>query len=245
MFFTLSKLLAFLLVPLNWLIFLLVCAWFWRKKSVSRILNSTAFILFIFFSNPYLNGLVRSNMEFPETKIGAEEHVKYAIVLSGYASVGSGGELDMGKSADRFTEALNLLHNGIVDTLILSGGSGLPDHPELLESEVVRQHYSKLFHGAVIVESNSRNTRESAECVKEMLMARSETERVMLLTSALHMKRALQIFEKEGIHVLPYAVDQKVVRKTGIQDILPSARTLADWTELLHELVGRIVYRML
>ena len=55
---------------------------------------------------------------------------------------------------------------------------------------------------AIIQEPDSLNTHQNAVNVKEILNARG-IHRVLLVTSAIHMPRALLVFKHEGIDALP------------------------------------------
>ena len=73
--------------------------------------------------------------------------------------------------------------------------------------------------------------------------------RILLVTSAFHMRRAQRLFERQGMQVLPFPVDfQERGRWAGPlwrdpTQWLPSARALDDSSRALRELIGRLVYR--
>ena len=91
------------------------------------------------------------------------------------------------------------------------------------------------------------NTAEEAVAVR-MLMPRPQN-RVLLVTSAFHMRRAQRLFERQGFEVLPFPVDFKTsgswsgaVWRNPMQWI-PRADGLADSSVVLREYLGRLVYR--
>ena len=73
--------------------------------------------------------------------------------------------------------------------------------------------------------------------------------RVLLVTSAFHMRRAQRMFERQGFTVLPFPVDFKARASWGgsvVRDPLmwmPTSRGLDDSSRALRELLGRVVYR--
>ena len=72
--------------------------------------------------------------------------------------------------------------------------------------------------------------------------------KIILVTSAYHMKRAKKIFEREGISVLPYPVDFKSNKslKTSLRNPLkwiPTASHLNSSSIAIREIFGRIIYR--
>jgi uncharacterized SAM-binding protein YcdF (DUF218 family) len=92
-----------------------------------------------------------------------------------------------------------------------------------------------------------RNTAEEAMAIRRLLPGAAS--RVLLVTSAFHMRRAQRLFERQGITVLPFPVDFKARASWGgsvVRDPLmwmPTAGGLEDSSRALRELLGRVVYR--
>ena len=90
------------------------------------------------------------------------------------------------------------------------------------------------------------NTAEEALAIRRLMPARQS--RVLLVTSAFHMRRAQCLFERQGMQVLPFPVDfQARGRWAGPlwrdpTQWLPSARALDNSSRALRELLGRLVY---
>ena len=96
------------------------------------------------------------------------------------------------------------------------------------------------------------NTAEEAIAIRRLLASPSlsvAAPRILLVTSAFHMRRAQQLFERQGLQVLPFPVAfQARGRWAGPlwrdpTQWLPSARALDDSSRALRELIGRLVYR--
>ena len=65
----------------------------------------------------------------------------------------------------------------------------------------------------------------------------------LLITSSIHMRRALMAFEQEGIHADPFVTDC-IVKVKGKEDRwLPSLHVIRDWQALLHEIIGYAYYK--
>ena len=83
--------------------------------------------------------------------------------------------------------------------------------------------------------------------IRRLLPARQS--RVLLVTSAFHMRRAQRLFERQGLQVLPFPVDfQARGRWAGPlwrdpTQWLPSAGALDNSSRAMRELLGRLVYR--
>jgi uncharacterized SAM-binding protein YcdF (DUF218 family) len=95
---------------------------------------------------------------------------------------------------------------------------------------------------SVLLESTSANTYENATHTAEIVEKRG-VGRVLLVTSALHMRRALATFRSVGVDAVPVATDYQVVQgSTTLLDLLPSAGALDGSTAAIREYVGYIVY---
>jgi uncharacterized SAM-binding protein YcdF (DUF218 family) len=89
--------------------------------------------------------------------------------------------------------------------------------------------------------------------VKKILMDR-RLDRVLLVTSALHMPRSLAIFKKQGITAIPAATDFHIVEDTltlaqttwqgNLLSWVPQTENLHYLTRALKEYVGLLVYRL-
>ena len=91
------------------------------------------------------------------------------------------------------------------------------------------------------------NTAEEAEAVRTLLPR--PLNRVLLVTSAYHMRRAQRLFERQGMEVMAFPVDFKArgswaggVWRDPLQ-WMPNAASLADSSVALRECLGRLVYR--
>ena len=96
---------------------------------------------------------------------------------------------------------------------------------------------------SIIAEAASRNTYENAVLSKQVL-AEHGLQRVLLVTSALHMPRALATFKSAGIDAVPAATDFTVTYKDQrtVIDFLPDAEALSRTTYAIKEYVGHAYY---
>ena len=95
------------------------------------------------------------------------------------------------------------------------------------------------------VESESRNTAENAEHSAELLKAEG-IKRVLLVTHALHIPRAMACFEHAGL--TPIAAPTRFVSagqaSPSVLDFIPSASALGLSSQALHEYLGLFWYRL-
>ena len=93
----------------------------------------------------------------------------------------------------------------------------------------------------ILLESESKNTRDEVLIVKRMLAERGLTEFV-LVTSPLHMRRSMLAFEQQGMH--PIASPSPLVpdRSTKRSALLPSDLWLQIGDSALYEWLARAYY---
>jgi uncharacterized SAM-binding protein YcdF (DUF218 family) len=95
---------------------------------------------------------------------------------------------------------------------------------------------------AIRTETRAKTTWENAMLVRALDPALPE--RVWLVTSAMHMPRALVAFRAAGFEPCAYAGDARVSSFEGVADLLPTAGAISNTDAVLHEWVGEIVYRL-
>ncbi len=96
----------------------------------------------------------------------------------------------------------------------------------------------------VLAERNSQTTFGNAQGTKQLLASKGIAE-VLLVTSALHMRRAEATFRASGIRVIAAPTDYESVpepRWTAL-DYLPDAAALALSSRALKEYLGLWVYQ--
>ncbi len=97
----------------------------------------------------------------------------------------------------------------------------------------------------IFLEDRSQTTRENARFTAELLR-RHHWRRILLVSSAWHLPRAVEAFRRQGIDVIPAPTaflhrDQPMTR---LADWLPNAKALLRSYYGLHELLGRVWYRV-
>lgn len=144
---------------------------------------------------------------------------------------------DLGASADRLWHAARLHRAAKAPLLVLSGGTV---HEGAPEADSMRQFLAELGvpAGAMVLEPASETTAQNAAFSARLLRQRNIHE-VLLVTSALHMRRARSLFEREGIRVVPAPTDYEVVdRPFRLLDVVPDAEALEGSGRAIKEIVG-------
>lgn len=247
--FTLSKLLSLLIYPLSLSLLLCVLALLfsrlrWPRLSFYTLLLATSWLYLCSTSlfADFLNGtLERGFVPRAMSVIGKAD----AIVLLGGAMRGDthmGTLPDLNQHADRLVQAVALYKAGKAPVVVLTGGGAEGARTEaqqmkdlLVVMGIPPQH--------IVLENESRDTHDNAVYSARLLKARG-MHRILLVTSAYHMRRSLALFEVQGLEVVPAPTDyQKLVAEQVLPGWLPLVSNLSQSTNALHEIVGFWVYR--
>ena len=248
MFFFLSKFLNWLVYPVSLLfVGLLAMLVFYRRRYARWGL---AFFLLLFYSLSApitVLPLVRW-LEGPRPGPEAlRPHYDVAIVLTGMVNLrsSSAGHIEFNESVERILEGMRLVKRGIADKLFIVGGSGNPFDQRASEARILRTFALEfgLHDEQVLTEELSRNTYENAVKATEILRATPYRD-LVLITTALHMRRAAAAFHKQGLFPDLYPVDfQSSSGGITFLSLIPSVRALDMMTAVIHELVGFATYR--
>ncbi|WP_066838629.1 YdcF family protein [Rufibacter ruber] len=251
MFFVLSKTLQYLVMPLLWIVALLGFGLISKKQARNRKALWLAVAALLFFTNPFLINEVWLAWE-PEPVLMQEvPHYDAAVVLTGVTR-GDKSPHDRthyGEGSERILDAIQLYKMGKVRKIIISGGSG--SLQEVVNTEAHDLQQTALYAGVpaqdILLEEQSRNTRENARFTKELVQQQPRLQRLLLLTSAFHMRRAAGCFAKAGLAVATFPVDFQTHDRSFTPDdlLVPSAEALYKWEKIIHEWVGVITYKLL
>jgi uncharacterized SAM-binding protein YcdF (DUF218 family) len=128
--------------------------------------------------------------------------------------------------------------------LLISGGS--PDGQEQSEATLGAGVLQRDFAMPVRwLEERSRNTWENARFSAELLQQQG-LRRVVLVTTAAHMPRALWSFQRTELNVIPAPVGfLGGLSQSPLGGWLPEASAIGLNAALLHEAMGRLTYPLL
>jgi uncharacterized SAM-binding protein YcdF (DUF218 family) len=241
----LNKLLPYLVYPITIIVFLLL----WASITRKRLPVILALVILIITSSPIASHQMVAYIDGQEHKKTVED-IDFAdsiVVLSGMigpikTKQGIGYEWG---DPDRFFGGIELIKAGKAKNIIFTGGI-LPWQKNIKPEGQVLAKFAEDFgvpSSQIIVTSDVQNTRDEAKAVREILI-KNNTNKIILVTSAFHMPRAVNLFRKEGIEVQVFPVDYK---SAGIGDItpmdfLPSADAFYMFHFSLRELIGRVYY---
>lgn len=259
MFLFLSKLLPLLVYPLGLSMVLLVVALIFlqRRPKLARGAIATSLALLWLSSTPLLRNALVGSLE--RQNLPTDLPTADVILVLGGATKSANFPrpwVDVSEEGDRVIHAARLYQQGKAPKILLSGGripwqgDGAPesaDMAELLELMGVPA-------SAILQEPDSLNTRQNA-VNSQVILKRENLNRILLVTSALHMPRSLRIFRKLGMDVTPAPTDFLIAedesRSRGrsasqarLLGLLPQAENLQPTTRALKEYIGLWVYRL-
>lgn len=252
MFFILSKLLFFLLQPLNWLIGLPIFAFFTKNARRKRRILRGCFALLVFITNPFLGNRVFHAWEAEPIPMNTlRDTFDVGIVLGGYTKGGTYADdrLNLSYAGNRLTDAIQLYKRGIVKKLLISGGDGKLLGESYPESNLAQKYLLDIGVKPedLLIESQSRNTRENALFSKQLLEKQGLTNaKYLVITSAFHMPRSLGCFKKVGINAQPFPAHFTADKLTIEPQtwLTPNPELIRNWETFIKEWVGYVVYKM-
>jgi uncharacterized SAM-binding protein YcdF (DUF218 family) len=233
--FFLKKLITHFILPPGLLIIAFAVLGILTKRKLAKLL-AFSFVLFVYLLSiePIKDVLYKPLEEAYPVPSKPEGD---AIVILG------GGAYNTGILKEDSTKRLLtgfVLHKQTDLPIILSGGASIGALPE---AEVMKGLLLTLGVDMrkIHTEVNSKDTEENAQEVKK-LCKRLGCKRVVLVSSAYHMRRAVLSFQKAGLEVVPYPTDFKRDMKYNLYSLLPKMGVFADSYKALREYLGLVWY---
>ncbi len=154
---------------------------------------------------------------------------------------------DLSEGADRVLFAARLARAGKAPLVVASGGYpawvGAPTSESAETKALLVEWGVPADH--VLLEERSLDTLENAADTAKLLRERGLTK-ILLVTSALHMPRALEAFRATGLDVTAAPTDYAGVENAHhtVLDYVPTATAFELSVRSLHEHLGRLWYRL-
>jgi len=184
--------------------------------------------------------------EYETKSIDKLKTYEYGILLGGMSKYDSNNKLlSFGNNVDRLMQTIRLYKLKKIKKIFISGGSGNLLNQEFKEAYYLRDYLiiSGIPQEDILYEIKSRNTHENAVYTVAYLKE-TKGDDCLLITSAVHMKRALACFKEMGLTPDYYVTDRySCSRKFAFDHLfIPNAETFALWDVLFHEYIGYFVY---
>ncbi|WP_230407222.1 YdcF family protein [Pontibacter cellulosilyticus] len=238
-------------MPILWVIVLQLLAVFLRSQKWRRISLLSSLALLLLFSNPLLSNEAWLAWEIEAVPVKDVNNYDVAVILAGVTSYRENlpDRIHTSKGSDRFLHPLQLYRMGKIEKFLITGGSGLVLADKVPEAEQIEKILlmAGVAEEDILTESNSRNTHENAVNTAEFLQKHPDLDKVLLVTSAFHMRRAAACFAKAGIKTDNFTVDFYSTERRFTPDelIIPNPAAFNDWHLLIHEVTGFLVYKLL
>ena len=241
----LSKLLPLFVLPLGVSLILLGFGLVRRQR---RFIWAGVVVLLV-SSNPLVGHvLIRSAEGWVERRSLAEIAAGDAVVvLSAGRSIPPGpGRISEWHDTNRFFSGTELALAGKAPLLVFTGAEfssepGVPSEGDILMAQA---RALGVAPERMVVTPLVWNTADEAREVAEVLRSRQlRNPRIVLVTSAFHMRRARMLFEQSGMVVDPFPVSFWSSERTiTLFSFLPSVSALEKSQTALREMYGRAYY---
>jgi uncharacterized SAM-binding protein YcdF (DUF218 family) len=236
---------SFLLPPTSLLLLALCGLWLARSRVRLGIgLTTASLLLLLLLSTGFVaQTLLRTLEVVPPADLRAAD-AQAIVILAGGRNRGAlewgGGETLSAFSLQRVRYGARLANATGLPVLVTGGN---PERALYAEATLMRDALEREFDVRVRwVEDKSDTTADNAHLSAPLLRA-AGIKRILLVTDAWHMPRALPLFEREGLTVVPAPMGYLGQRAFRWQMLVPSAEGLRQTSLALREWLAIVYYR--
>lgn len=260
MFVFLSKFLPNFVYPIGLTFLLLVLALVVRnKKKLRNGIIIFALVLVYLSGNRWVAVSLARSLEWRYFPPAEFLDTRVAVLLSGGTESMQypRSMVEVNSAGDRVLYAADLYRQGEIDIILLTGGyipwagSERPSPAEDMKEILL---LTGVPESAMWIEPDSLNTYENA-LYSAKILREKDVDTVLLITSAMHMPRSVQLFEAQGINVIPAPTDYTVTQEgweslwnssfeSVLTGLIPSSGNIALTTNVMKEYIGMAVYSL-
>lgn len=224
----------------------------WRKRQESRrrlLLLTVPFVLLFVWCLPVTSYLALGSLEWSQPPLEERPADAEAIVvLSGYLRVldEKGTQVELGEDTlYRCLKAAEVYHEGKPCPVVVSGGKVDSATPGPSLAAAMRDFLREQGVAAsdLIVEDRSRTTYENAVESCRLLDERG-IHKIVLVTDAAHLRRAVACFHKQGADVVPCGCRYRALGIDWARAFLPDPAAARGCRDACHEWLGIGWYRL-
>ena len=260
MFTFLSKFLPLFIYPLGLgCLILFISLLLWKKRRFSFWIVLSALVILFLGGNKYIAFSLAKSLEWRYLPAAQVQHADVIVVLGGATepALDPRPEVELNAAADRLVHGAALYRQGVADRVLLSGGDidflSLSSDSPASDMESVMEMLG-VPGEAMLLQGKSQNTYEDALYSCQMIKDKGYNS-VVLVTSAIHMPRAVGVFEKQGCPVIPSPADFTVTKAAWnnlwhadwqevLINLVPSYSNLSLTTKSLKEYIGWLTYHL-
>ena len=244
-----------MLYPTSVALVLLAAAVVARRPRTLRACLAGAVLALMIGGNGWVVASMVRNLEGRHLPAASVPSADAIVVLSGgvLGKTPPRPSVELGDTGDRLLYGALLFKQGKAPRIICTGNvatGGVAPRPAA-ENMAELLGLLGVDAGAIVTETRSENTHDHAVTVCPMLRDAGAT-RFLLVTSAMHMPRAIGVFRRACPDVVataaptdfcaPYELPQPWYRRAVA--LLPTPRSLLDFSDAAHEYVGIAYYTL-
>ena len=242
-----TNLIALALLPPLSLVILLAAGLIVHRRrprlAMSLILLSTTALYAL--STPWVGGLLQKTLEISRPVTPNDLKTADAIVVLGGGrrldAAEYGGDTLNNISLERLRYAA-MLHRASGLPILVTGGK--PGGGTLAEGRIMQHALSSEYGIAPRwIEDTALTTWDNARFSAARLK-QTGVKRIVVVTHAWHLRRAVPLFEAQGLSVIPAGIQFSSTRLDSLLDLLPTPAGLRDSTFALHEWLGILWYKL-
>jgi len=246
------KLLGTFVLPLGMALLLLLAAVVTtlsgRTRTGSALVACVVLALWLLSTKTVSSSLVASlEQAYPAHSLEDTPSSDAILVLGGGIRSAPPPRLpsNLGSSADRILHAARLYRAGKAPWVVAAGGPipWVPESPPEARAMAALLEEWGVPRNAILLETHSRTTAENCRNAARLL-GEHHIHKALLVTSAMHMRRALAACRAAGLHVTPSPTDfESMDRKPGPMDWRPDPDALSLSSRAIRERLGFRYYR--
>ncbi|MFK7817830.1 MAG: YdcF family protein [Planctomycetaceae bacterium] len=235
-----------------WVLLTLLCLQLRKSKgSPLFFLAAIAWVAFSVLGNGQTHRFLIRHLEgeyLSLRPLEEDEPFEAIVVLGGGAGLGANGESQVNLFGSRIVLAARMYHSGLTKKIICTGQAIkelAPDDPDPAD------HGERILTQldvpkSAIEKSGGINTSKEMENLSKRF---NKTQRIGLITSALHMNRAMRLARKNGLDFTPLPAGFRSPPKRdwtfgrAMMSVLPHAEALSGNKWAMRELLARLVGR--
>ena len=184
----------------------------WRRSGL--LLGGTGLAMILLAAMPAVAQALMGTLErpYPPHPPAACPRADAIVILGGAVQPLLVGDERprLHRGSDRVWEAARLWHAGCAPRVLVSAGGKVEPPVAATESAAIAGLLTDLGvpASALVLEADSRNTQGNAAYSRERL-APFGVKRILLVTSAWHLRRAVALFTHAGFEVVPVGADYR------------------------------------
>lgn len=226
-----------------------------RRRAMRRLSYGLGLAILIVCGNGWVVRSLTHRLESQHLTPDPMPAADAILVLSGgiHARTPPRPTVEVSEAGDRVLYGAELFRRGHAPHVICTGHVGTggialrPEAEDMADLLVM----VGVPRSAIVLETEAQNTHEHAVNLCPMFQERG-IKRVLLVTTAMHMPRSIGVFRRScpAVEYFPAPADFRVVDPLPVPwyrhatEVLPTPHNLAGFSNLAHEYLGMLYYRM-